>query len=99
MLWTLYRVKQCKYMRNILVNSNSMCSSNAPKKTYINIVNNRKNASSIGTIIYDNNPHNDCDQDNTPWGKNCQRSTYYIELYLKINIILIIKLVLDSYLL
>ena len=32
-------------------------------------------------------------------GKNCQRSTYSIELYIKINIILIIKLVLDSYLL
>ena len=27
-------------------------------------------ASSIGTIIYDNNLHNNCDQVNTPWGKN-----------------------------
>ena len=25
-------------------------------------------ASSIGTIIYDHNLHNDCDQVNTPWG-------------------------------
>ena len=31
------RVKQRRYMHNILVNS--MCASNAPKKSYINIVN------------------------------------------------------------
>ena len=72
-------------------------------------INYSSDASSIGTIIYDNNLHNNCDQVNTPWGKTCQRSTYYIdyfiiivilfELYLVINVILIIKLVLYSYLL
>ena len=35
-LWTLYTVKQRKYMCNILVNS--LCSTNATK-TYINIAN------------------------------------------------------------
>ena len=77
-------------------------------------INCSSDASSIGTIIYDHNLHNDCDQVNTPWGKTCQRSRYYIvfynnnsyiiilillELYLVINIILIIKLILYSYLL
>ena len=33
------------------------------------IINYSSDASSIGTIIYDNNLHNDCDQGNTPWGK------------------------------
>ena len=27
-------------------------------------------SSSIGTIIYDHNLHNDCDEVNTPWEKN-----------------------------
>ena len=41
------------------------------------IINYSSNSSSIGTIIYDYNLHNNCDQVNTPWGKTCQRSTYY----------------------
>ena len=39
-------------------------------------------ASSIVTIIYDHNLHNDCDQVNTPWWKICQRSTYYIDYFI-----------------
>ena len=33
-------------------------------------INYNSDASSIGTIIYDYNLHNNCDQVNTPWGKN-----------------------------
>ena len=33
-------------------------------------INYSSDASSIGTIIYDYNLHNNCDQVNTPWGKN-----------------------------
>ena len=33
-------------------------------------INYNSDASSIGTIIYDYNPHSNCDQVNTPWGKN-----------------------------
>ena len=33
-------------------------------------INCNSDASSIGTIIYDYNLHNNCDQVNTPWGKN-----------------------------
>ena len=32
-------------------------------------INYSSDASSIGTIIYYYNLHNDCDQVNTPWGK------------------------------
>ena len=32
-------------------------------------INYSNDASSIGTIIYDHNLHNDCDHVNTPWGK------------------------------
>ena len=32
-------------------------------------INYNSDASSIGTIIYDYNLHNNCDQVNTPWGK------------------------------
>ena len=38
-------------------------------------INYSSDTSSIGTIIYDQNLHDDCDQVNTPWGKNCQHST------------------------
>ena len=44
-------------------------------------------ASSIGTIIYDHNLHNDCDQVNTLWGKTCQRSTCYIDYFIIIVIL------------
>ena len=33
-------------------------------------INYNSDASSIGTIIYDYDLHNNCDQVNTPWGKN-----------------------------
>ena len=33
-------------------------------------INYSSDASSIGTIIYYYNLHNNCDQVNTPWGKN-----------------------------
>ena len=61
-------------------------------------------ANSIGTIIYDHNLHNDCDQVNTPWGKKLSTldilyCLFYnnsdiiililFELYLVINIKLI----------
>ena len=45
-------------------------------------INYSSDASSIGTIIYDHNLHNDCDQVNTPWGKTRQRSTYYIDYFI-----------------
>ena len=32
-------------------------------------INYSSDTSSIGTIIYDHNLHNDCDKVNTPWGK------------------------------
>ena len=35
-------------------------------------INYSSDTSSIGTIMYDHNLHNNCDQVNTPWGKNCQ---------------------------
>ena len=50
-------------------------------------INYSRDASSIGTIIYDNNLHNDCDQVNTPWGKTCQCSTYYIDYFIIIVIL------------
>ena len=58
-------------------------------------INYSSDPSSIGTIIYYHNLHNDCDQVNTPWGKPV--NVRYIimilfELYLVINIIIIIKL-------
>ena len=49
-------------------------------------INYSSDASSIGTIIYDHNLHNDCDQVNTLWGKTCQRSTYYIDYFIIIVI-------------
>ena len=45
-------------------------------------INYSSDATSIGTIIYDNNLHKDCDQVNTPWGKTCQRLTYYIDYFI-----------------
>ena len=51
------------------------------------IINYSSDDSSIGTIIYDHNLHNDCDQVNTPWGKTCQRSTYYIDYFIIIVIL------------
>ena len=33
-------------------------------------INYNNNANNIETIIYDYNLHNNCDQINTPWGKN-----------------------------
>ena len=82
----LYGIKQRKYMHNILVKIEQL---------FMIIIS-----------------HNNCDQVNTPWGKKPQRLTYYIdfiiifyiiililfELYLVINIIIIIKLMLYSYL-
>ena len=50
-------------------------------------INYSSDASSIGTIIYDYNLHNNCDQVNTPWGKTCQRSTYYIDYFIIIVIL------------
>ena len=50
-------------------------------------INYSSDASSIGTIIYDNNLHNNCDQVNTPWGKTCQHSTYYIDYFIIIVIL------------
>ena len=50
--------------------------------TSVITINYSSDASSIGTIIYDNNLHNDCDQCNTPWGKTCHRSTYYIDYFI-----------------
>ena len=55
--------------------------------TLVTTINYSSDASSIGTIIYDNNLHNNCDQVNTPWGKTCQRSTYYIDYFIKIVIL------------
>ena len=45
-------------------------------------INYSSDASSIGTILYDHNLNNDCDQVNTPWGKTCQCSTYYIDYFI-----------------
>ena len=45
-------------------------------------INYSSDASSIGTVIYYHNLHNDCDQVNTPWGKTCQCSTYYINYFI-----------------
>ena len=50
-------------------------------------INYSSDASSIGTIIYYNNLHNDCGQGNTPWGKTCHRSTYYIDNFIIIVIL------------
>ena len=55
--------------------------------TLVTTINYSSDASSIGTIIYDNNLHNNCDQINTPWGKTCQRSTYYIDYFIIIVIL------------
>ena len=55
--------------------------------TLVTTINYSSDASSIGTIIYDNNLHNNCDQVNTPWGKTCQRSTYYIDYFIIIVIL------------
>ena len=55
--------------------------------TLVTTINYSSDASSIGTIIYDNNLHNNCDQFNTPWGKTCQRSTYYIDYFIIIVIL------------
>ena len=50
-------------------------------------INYSSDASSIGTIIYDHNLHNDCDKSILHGEKNCQRSTYYNNSY---SIILIL---------
>ena len=55
--------------------------------TLVTTINNSSDASSIGTIIYDNNLHNNCDQVNTQWGKTCRRSTYYIDYFIIIVIL------------
>ena len=55
--------------------------------TLVTTINYSSDASSIATIIYDNNLHNNCDQVNTPWGKTCQRSTYYIDYFIIIVIL------------
>ena len=48
-------------------------------------INHNSDASSIGTIIYDYNFHNNCDQVNTPWEP--QRLTYYIDYFIIIIIL------------
>ena len=55
--------------------------------TLVTTINYSSDASSVGTIIYDNNLHNNCDQVNTLWGKTCQRSTYYIDYFIIIVIL------------
>ena len=51
-------------------------------------INYSSDASSVGTIIYDHNLHNNCDQVNTTWGKIYQCSTYYIDYFIIIIVIL-----------